>query len=52
MDISIARHFIQRTKGLAVKGNVFVVDERETCGGPVAVRLGVCGGGRGWPRGV
>jgi len=52
MDIAIARYFIQRTKRLAVKSDVFVVDKREACGGPVAVRLCVGGGGRGGRRGV
>jgi hypothetical protein len=55
LDIPIARDFIESTKRLAVKGEVFVVDG-EACGGPpVAGRLvshGVCGGGRAGARGV
>jgi hypothetical protein len=55
LDISIARHFIESTKRLAVKGEVFVVDG-EACGGtPVAgglVSHGICGGGRAGARGV
>lgn len=51
MDISIPRYLIKRAKRLPIESDVFVVDEREARGAPVAVpstRAFRCGGRRVW----